>query len=267
MQCIGEQLLYTTTRIQTKTLNGVGVGTGFFFEYGERIFLVTNKHVIKDAISGFFTVFKTKEIDGEKTAELGSLIKIDFTPNAFKGHPDNEIDIAVANVSGMMNTDQPYIKWVNEELIPDENFMKKFISPIEDVLFIGYPSDIWDTKNGLPIIRKGTTATPYYVDFKGKNNFLIDASVFNGSSGSPVFLYYSGSYSDKYGRMYAGEMLKFLGVIASSYERNQEGEIVNKNIPTNYIPVAITSQMIDLGVVFNSKVVLETIKYYVNTLK
>jgi hypothetical protein len=44
----------------------------------------------------------------------------------------------------------------------------------------------------LPIsprfFRRGMTATPPQLDYCGRPTFLIDASVFGGSSGSPVFL-------------------------------------------------------------------------------
>lgn len=54
---IAEQLLFAMIRIETTDINGhMGVGTGFFFgvvrkqtQYG---FLVTNKHVIRNASLG-----------------------------------------------------------------------------------------------------------------------------------------------------------------------------------------------------------------------
>ena len=41
----------------------------------------------------------------------------------------------------------------------------------------------------MPILRRGTTATPIALNFEGRPEFLIDAAVYPGSSGSPVFVY------------------------------------------------------------------------------
>lgn len=60
---------------------------------------------------------------------------------------------------------------------------------------IGYPNGLWDSQNNLPIIRRGITATSVKKDYNGKKEFLIDAAVFPGSSGSPVFIFNEGSYS------------------------------------------------------------------------
>jgi len=43
---------------------------------------------------------------------------------------------------------------------------------------IGYPSGLWDTKNNLPIVRKGITATTPYFDYNGKREFLVDIAAF-----------------------------------------------------------------------------------------
>ncbi|MFR3321383.1 MAG: hypothetical protein ACLTSZ_09905 [Lachnospiraceae bacterium] len=75
----------------------------------------------------------------------------------------------------------------------------EYFAAIEDITFIGYPSGLYDSVNKLPIIRQGITATPIWNQFNGENVFLIDAGVFPGSSGSPVFIYNHGSYPTKDG--------------------------------------------------------------------
>lgn len=72
-------------------------------------------------------------------------------------------------------------------MIPNEEQIKQ-MDAIEPITFIGYPNGIWDSTNLLPVARRGTTASPIEVDFEGSPRFLIDASVFGGSSGSPVFI-------------------------------------------------------------------------------
>ena len=154
-----------------------------------------------------------------------------------------------------------------KDMIPTQEIIDKFISPIENVIFIGYPSGIWDSKNLFPIVRKGLTATPYYIDFLGEQKFLIDASVFPGSSGSPVFAYSSGSYSDKHGGLYFGDFVQFLGIIAETFHRQDEGDIIIKNIPTKDVPFSISKQMIDLGIVYKAITIEQTIQHYFSVLK
>jgi len=138
------------------------------------------------------------------------------------------------------------------------------IDAIEDIVFIGYPNGIWDSKNFTPIARKGTTATPLNIDYEGQKKFLIDASVFGGSSGSPVFIYNSGVYATKNGPAMTGTKIYFIGVVASVYHKNEFNEIVSIPIPTDNKPMAIGKQMIDLGVVFKSNTIIEVIEQFVN---
>ncbi|MFT3756084.1 MAG: hypothetical protein QM769_09065 [Pseudoxanthomonas sp.] len=72
-------------------------------------------------------------------------------------------------------------------MIPTPQQVTK-LDAAESVTFISYPNGVWDSKNLLPVARRGTTASPIEVDFEGTPRFLIDASVFGGSSGSPAFI-------------------------------------------------------------------------------
>lgn len=92
-----------------------------------------------------------------------------------------------------------YLPWIGGDLIPNVKAIEE-IDLIETVTFFGYPNGIWDTANFLPIARRGVTATPISIDFQGKKQFLIDASVFPGSSGSPVFIINTGMYTNKFGQ-------------------------------------------------------------------
>lgn len=129
-------------------------------------------------------------------------------------------------------------------------------------MFVGYPSGIWDHKNVLPVARRGMTATPSYVDFNGTKTFLIDASVFPGSSGSPVFIYYAGGHPDKEGNLYAGNRMHFMGIVAKVYQRLEQGEIRVVDIPTAQKYLAEINQMIDLGIVYKAETVKECVEHY-----
>ena len=100
----------------------------------------------------------------------------------------------------------PTIIAPNTDTTPD-------IGLIEDVLFVGYPNGMFDKANNLPVARRGITATPATVDYGGRPVFLIDASVFPGSSGSPVFLYNVGGWRSTTAFV-AGDRILFLARIS-----------------------------------------------------
>ena len=71
--------------------------------------------------------------------------------------------------------------------MPDATALAK-LNAVEEIMMIGYPNGLWDAKNNLPIVRRGITGTPAFVDYNDKPEFVIDAACFPGSSGSPVFI-------------------------------------------------------------------------------
>jgi len=106
------------------------------------------------------------------------------------------------------------------------------------------------------------TATPLAVAFEKTPRFLIDASVFGGSSGSPVFLLNQGMYCDKSGNTNIGSRCFFVGVIASVFFRRQYNQIVSVPIPTQTQPMAAQQEMIDLGIVFKARTVVEAVEAF-----
>jgi len=268
MASVDEELLFTTVKLEGITASReMPVGTGFFYTTKERVFIVTNKHVIKDTTSGVFKMLARKNGDINGQPHLGNGVDISFNESVFVGHPDADTDVAVADITGALEDlrakGRPvYYKSINDALIPSEQDIKKYISPLQNIVFIGYPDGIWDTTNFLPIIRSGITATPCYIDFKGRKEFVIDASVFPGSSGSPVFIYYPGSYYDKLGNLYEGTRLFYIGILSRGFQRNEKGMLSEENIPTSSEKVPYVKQMIGLGIVIKAVAVQETIQHY-----
>lgn len=263
-----EQLFFTTVRIETETNQGLGAGTGFFFQYaaGEEryLFIVTNKHVVRGANRGGM-LFTTREDDQPTLGNRFTLTIENFEQSWFS-HPDDEIDIAIMPLVPILNeiskiNKQVFFKTITNDLVIDSSRLAE-LDAIEEVLFIGYPSGIFDTANLTPIARRGITATPIALDYDGKKMFLIDASVFPGSSGSPVFIFNTGGYASKDGGFVVGSRLLFIGVVSSVVFREDTGRIEFREIPTRNIPIIRTRQMIDLGLVFKAETVLETIEAF-----
>jgi len=272
-ESIFENILFTTVRIEATLPNSsISMGTGFIFNYVKNnkqyLFVVTNKHVIKDSIEGRLTF---NQSDGEKPI-LGKVFTIEY-PNFEKqwiGHPQQDIDVAIMPFAPVLNElsnrgVQIFFKSLTPDLIPSDKLLREEIDAVEDIVFVGYPSDIYDRRNLLPVVRKGITATPISVDFEGKPAFLIDASIFPGSSGSPVFLCNIGSYSPKGKGLVVGSRIFFLGVVASVFIRKDLNTIELIHIPTGKIPVVATTQMVDLGIVYKAIVIKELIEEFLKT--
>jgi hypothetical protein len=270
---LAEQLFFTTVRIDTTSHNGgSGSGTGFFFSYTKDNdtypFVVTNKHVVMGMRGGTLSFLKRQELKPQ--LGQGFTLSIDNWENAWFGHPNPDIDIAICpfapieeHIKQNHNLDLFY-RYVTNEMIPT-TVQADNLDALESVTFIGYPNGVWDSKNLLPVARRGMTASPISVDFENTPRFLIDASVFGGSSGSPVFLMNQGMYTDKTGATVIGSRLLFVGVIAAVFFRTQLNKIIAVPIPTQTLPMAQQQEMIDLGIVFKARVVVETIEAFLNS--
>lgn len=261
---ISRQILNTTVRIDTEKKDGTRwSGTGFIVDYDKDgktyPLIVTNKHVVKDMVKGVLSFLK--KVNGEPI--IPSIQKIGITnfEASFTGHPDTEIDVAVMPLGGIQNK---LIQTGNDIFyitIPKRLFLKQEqleeLSAIEDIIFVGYPIALRDETNLSPITRTGITATSIDRDFEGKPVFLIDASVFGGSSGSPVFILNQGSYATKHG-LTMGSRLILLGIVAESHYFFEKGKMGVDEVKASKIPLG--KQYIDIGVVFKSSTILETME-------
>lgn len=272
IESIAENLFFTTVRIDTVDSAGnAGSGTGFLYlhRYSEQryaSFIVTNKHVVQGMRSGAITFHKRI---GDKP-DLGNAFRCEISDwdTAWFGHPLADVDIAVApfapierHAKEQFNIDLFY-RCLEDALLVQEA-QAELLDAIETVTFIGYPNGVWDRKNLMPVARRGTTATPLSVDFEGTPRFVIDASVFGGSSGSPVFIVNQGMMSDKRGNTTIGSRVLFIGVVAAVFFRTAVNEVISVPIPTHTRQITAQQEMIDLGIVFKARTVLETITAFI----
>ena len=239
---------YTAVRIQIELPNEhenrVSAGTGFFYlakvplGHGvtrSKLLLISNKHVFRDG-NGVMTIrLNRKKSDG--TPDYGRAIKFSYPEfsEGYFAHPDDNVDLACVDISQFTHTDA-YIA----------NITDKFLAPIDyekvalgsDVLFVGFPDDRYDIVNNLPLVRKGTLASMPDIDFNGKGELVIDAQVFPGSSGSPVFVLWDGRH-------------RLLGVISKTMLRNA----------ANTASPQTVDQILGLGIVIKQRHIRELIDY------
>lgn len=248
-----EQVFLNTVLIENLTDNEFG--TGFLVrkqlndKYG-KILLFSNKHVFwgkKDknsleAKKQLRVTFHEKEENGDHN--LGKTVKIqinlDKKQDGYYEHPELGIDVACINISDIYNQR----RIANLCLVVDNfaDFDMETLLVGQRIIFVGYPQYFFDTKNFLPIARFGTIASIPSLDFNGEKQILIDAPVFPGSSGSPVFFL---GKNNEY---------KLLGMITSAPIREQDYIDASEALTPTEKKIAV--KFIGLGILFK----LQTLK-------
>lgn len=265
---LAELLLLSTIRIETVIPGGISTGTGFFFSLknDEKAnthvpVIVTNKHVIKNAISGKLR-FSLKDLDGNPLWGEYYDLNLDNFERRWIMHPDSDIDLCVlpiANIEREIEKSKKHLYYavVRPQDVPTKEELLTDFSRIEDITVVGYPDGIWDPINNIPITRKGITATPLQVDFQNTPKFLIDAAIYGGSSGSPVYVFNQGSYSLPGKGLYAGNRVKLVGIVYAVAQHTVTGELKFVDIPAAKTPVTKTLIPNNLGVVIHARKLLD----------
>lgn len=191
-----EELLYSTVRITiTKSDGSVMNGTAFFYNLKERSdtpVLICNNHLINNAQSGTIYFHIADEYNNVTKEEYP--VSINNISNICYTHSDAANDISIINLTGLflfLNNENVRIFYtcITNDMIPTDKELDE-ISVGYDIFLVGYPNDLFDGYNKLPIMRKGITSTPINKEYNGTNTFLIDAAIFPGSSGSPVVCFH-----------------------------------------------------------------------------
>lgn len=174
----------TIVLILQKGIDGQGkdilfpIGTSFLFGYDGLNCLITAKHVIftKDGQLKKDVVAAVNKVGGGMNLiPLHTLV--DTHKIGWSFHDDPEVDLAVIPIA--IDTKQDDVKKMPMTLF--ETFDN--ISEGDEVFFLGFPLGIVSPIRVNPIVRGGIIASK-----RDNKTFLIDANVFPGNSGSPVFL-------------------------------------------------------------------------------
>lgn len=254
-----EQLLYSTVRLSASR-NGAlfSTGTGFFFSFPldadhEAPCLITNKHVIANA-DEISALCHTEDPNnpGYPSDEV-TTISLDLRQKSIFYHPDANIDLCALPIAPLLNAATSAGKGLffikcNYSIIPNDDAWGDF-DAIEEVIMIGCPSGLFDEVHGLPLIRRGITASPLSRRFKGKDEFIVDMACFPGSSGSPVFIFDKmGYYSKKDGSAnFGGTRLILVGILYSGPLITTKG-----TIKLGIAPSVEVASMMHLGNVIRS---------------
>ena len=257
-----EKLMLATIRIDgvDKRSRATKFGSGFFYRIaapdgGAHDVIITNKHVL-EGIEGVDLAFHTSADDGANGSQMIHVRGKLGAP--WIAHPDKEVDLCALVLADALGPQRGRVFYhaLDETHLPSARQMAEF-DAIEDVLMVGYPQGLWDMRNNLPLLRRGSTAShpaiPYYIDeMKDVPLTVVDIAAFPGSSGSPVFIFNPHGYTDKFGVRREERRAILIGVLAAGPLMENDGEILIDDAPTQTNVAPRVNMPINLGYIINA---------------
>lgn len=185
-----EPLLLTVTHVttmlgQTRLTNA----TGFFFERNDRLFLVTNGHVVLDEAGDHrpdrLEIELHMDPDNVAATIQFSIPLYQEGKSVWRQGSDSAGTVDVVALE------------LDRSVLPETFLFQAFtpahlvkqLDQIEvgtPVLIVGFPLGFHDTLHHLPVARQAVIASAFGIRFQGKGYFLTDARMHRGTSGAPV---------------------------------------------------------------------------------
>jgi len=177
--------------VKVLTFNGgqpLTNASGFLFERGEQLYLVTSRHVVRNEPSQHFPdlIRIALHTDRENIAQL-----MDFEIPLYRDGKSlwrqgndlaGDIDVAVIALEReALPTNPVYYPFSVDHLpAPGE------IEVGTPLLIVGFPLGFQDTLHQLPVARHAILSSCFDLRFQGEGYFLTDARTHRGMSGAPV---------------------------------------------------------------------------------
>jgi len=168
--------------------------SGFFFDRGARLYLVTSRHVLIDES----THHRPERLEIELHTDAENLaLSVTFSVPLYawgqplwrQGHDaGGGIDVAVVEL--------------DRSRLPAGVVLRAFtpahltttfsgVRAGEPLLVVGFPLGFHDALHHLPVVRHAAVASSYGMRFGGEGYFLTDARTHRGTSGAPVVMHRS----------------------------------------------------------------------------
>ena len=185
-----DEALFGVTRVLTFAGGqGLTSASGFFFERGGRLYLVTSRHVLFDAPSGHAPdrieiEMHTDARDLTQRATLSILLYRDGLAVWRQARDSGgEVDVAALELDRSVLPGGCVVRPFGTQHLA----VRFDLFEVGDRLAIpGFPLGFFDTVHHLPVVRQASVASAYGTRFQGQGFFLTDARLHRGSSGSPV---------------------------------------------------------------------------------
>ncbi|SDZ16195.1 trypsin-like peptidase domain-containing protein [Herbiconiux ginsengi] len=182
----------------------ISEATGFVVEHEERLFLISNRHVLagmkpgsmelvdkagRQATSVRITSYVATESSSATVCQDFPLI----APSTAGGYPSalwfehptygNTVDVAALELTDLQAPDYA----LQDETVANDESSMYPIRQLDTMTVIGYPGGVHGGVRGKAVWMKGTVASDYADEVDGLPRFLIDSRTRAGMSGSPVY--------------------------------------------------------------------------------
>ena len=185
-----DSLLFSAARVWTFIdKDMLTSASGFFYEVGARLFLVTSRHVLLDADSEHHPTRIEIELhtDAENlAASTGfSMPLYQNGKSVWRDGRDSEgpVDVAVVEIERAALPRGAVVQAFTPAHLPRPDDAVEIGSSL---LVVGFPLGFHDTLHHLPVVRGAVVASAFGVRFQGQGCFVTDAPMHRGSSGAPV---------------------------------------------------------------------------------
>jgi hypothetical protein len=187
-----DPLLLTTVHLSTfdgpRALSGA---SGFFFQRGERLFLVTSRHVLIDEGSEhrpdrIELAVHTDATNLTQTVGLSMLLYRDGLADWRQAtDAGGDVDVAVLEIDRAALPAEAVLQAFTPEHLHDP---RQGVEAGRALSIVGFPMGFHDTLHHLPVVRQAALASAYGLRFQGRGCFLSDGRTHRGSSGAPVVM-------------------------------------------------------------------------------
>lgn len=187
-----ETILLTAARISTfDQKRHLTNASGFFFQRGERLFLVTSRHVMFDEPSKHFP----NRIEIELHVDPDNIaVSTGFSMPLYRNGKGvwrdgldtaGDIDVAVLEIErAALPKTAVYHAFTPQHLLGRFDQVEVGSS----LLVVGFPLGFHDTVHHMPVVRHAIIASSFGMRFQGQGFFLTDARTHRGTSGAPVVM-------------------------------------------------------------------------------
>lgn len=182
-------LLATTSIVTFAGAQTRSKASGFFFRRGDRLFLVSNRHVFVDVAHSHFPDriefgLHTDERDLTRYTVVSLALYRDGVSLWCEAtDTGGKVDVAVIEIPVMHLPVDAVLQTFDESHLEGREEEVRVGDPLT---IAGFPMDFHDTVHHLAVARSASIASAYGVRFQRQGCFLTDARTHRGSSGSPV---------------------------------------------------------------------------------
>jgi hypothetical protein len=140
--------------------------TGFILREKKDLWLITSKHCI-DVQYGKLKEYSlgikefVAEIPAKIVGDLPITIKFDVSTVEFLHSKNSDVSAVLLKSGELINGSFEDVKYLETTTIAKEG-MHSSIHSGSEVMFIGYPKNLWDSKNSLPILRTADVSSIFH---------------------------------------------------------------------------------------------------------